>query len=170
MPQIQAIVSAAFDIFFRDGLMETITIEKALAIDESVIFAPTGSSMLPFIKQGRDLIVLRKKKPNESIKPFQIVLYQRYDGSIVLHRVLIAKKTKCWIVGDNSVQGEYVENSRILGILSEIRRKNRQVHFNRPLYSFTVLLWYVLFPCRYVAKKMSNYSKKIYHLYSGGRY
>ena len=61
-------------------------IKEKLASGQEVIFSPHGTSMLPFLKEGRDSITL--KAPPARLKKYDIPLYQRKNGQYILHRVV----------------------------------------------------------------------------------
>ncbi|MBR5444633.1 MAG: hypothetical protein IKV57_00825, partial [Clostridia bacterium] len=46
-----------------------------------------GTSMLPMLKQGRDLFTLQKKT-NDRCRKYDVVLYRRPPDQYVLHRIV----------------------------------------------------------------------------------
>ena len=47
----------------------------------------TGTSMLPLLKEGRDLVELESCS-QERLKKGDVVLYKKNDGTLVLHRII----------------------------------------------------------------------------------
>ena len=52
----------------------------------TVTFTPNGSSMLPMLRDGEDVVML--KKPEGRLRLFDVALYKRENGQYVLHRVI----------------------------------------------------------------------------------
>ena len=83
------------------------------------VIAPAGDSMLPFIRGGRDRVVLRRR---ESAAPGDIVL-ARIGGRYVLHRVLACAGGRLTLMGDGNLRGtECCDASDVLGTAVEIIR------------------------------------------------
>lgn len=104
-----------------------------LAAGETVQLAVTGKSMLPFLEEGRDSVILEKiKKPP---KRGDIVLYCRKNGEYVLHRVVKRKKDFFWFSGDaqRRVEGP-VGKRQLLAVCSGVVRGKKE-------YSKSSLLW-----------------------------
>lgn len=105
----------------------TIILEEAgqlLNEGRTVRFTPLGNSMLPFIRGGRDSVVLQKK---DSVEVGDIVLI-RLPGRYVLHRVIALDGEKVTLMGDgNSVGTEECTRADIMGTAIEIGRGNRTI-------------------------------------------
>ena len=88
----------------------------------SVRFSPNGTSMLPFIVQGRDEVVL--KKTSGKLKKYDIAFYTRENGSYILHRVVKFDKNKNYIFrGDHQFEYEYgITDSNIIGVVEKVYR------------------------------------------------
>ena len=61
------------------------TLEGIVANGGSMSFIPAGKSMLPTIRDKKDLVTI---SPANDIKKYDIVLYRRKNGKYVLHRVV----------------------------------------------------------------------------------
>lgn len=95
--------------------------EVAAVLDEGreAVITPTGNSMLPFIRGGRDRVVLRKR---DVVAPGDIVL-ARIGGRYVLHRVLGVSGTHLTLMGDGNIRGtESCTASDVIGTVVEIIR------------------------------------------------
>ena len=64
--------------------------EEILARDGRLFYTNVGDSMMPLIKQGRDLLVIEKTAGK--LKKYDIPLYKRDNGQYVLHRILKVRK------------------------------------------------------------------------------
>ena len=105
----------------------TIILEEAGALlneGRTVRFTPLGSSMLPFIRGGRDSVVLLRK---DSVEVGDIVLV-RLPGRYVLHRVIKLDGNAVTLMGDGNVAGtEECTLSDVMGTAVEIIRGTRSV-------------------------------------------
>ena len=90
----------------------------------TVRFTPLGSSMLPFIRGGRDSVVLCKK---DSVEIGDIVL-ARLQGRYVLHRVVGLDGEKVTLMGDGNIAGtEECTLKDVMGTVTEIGRGKKTV-------------------------------------------
>ena len=100
----------------------------------------TGTSMQPTLRHERDCVLLKRISGKEA-EIYDIVLFQRSDGSWVLHR-LIGKKEFCIMNGDAQTWTECIPEERILGKAIEIYRAGkRPVKTSHPLCRLYVLVW-----------------------------
>ncbi len=110
----------------------------------SVIYTNKGISMMPLLRQDRDIMVIEKRTPARC-KKYDAVLFLRDNGQYILHRILKLKPGGYYIVGDNCIHGEYVREEQVLGVLTSIRRGQRTIKVTDPGYLCYV---YVLRPVR----------------------
>lgn len=74
-----------------------------------------GSSMNPFIRGGRDSVILRRMADDE-LAPGDIVLAEYRKGCYVLHRVLEVRGENVLLMGDGNVAGrEQCHRQDIIG-------------------------------------------------------
>lgn len=126
-------------------------IKEKLASGQEVIFSPHGTSMLPFLKEGRDSITL--KAPPARLKKYDIPLYQRKNGQYILHRVVRVGETYT-CVGDNQFALETgVEHDQIIAVCAAVKRNSKPTRsINRPIWRIYAVLWnYTRFPRRIFA-------------------
>lgn len=91
---------------------------EELSEGRSVTIPVKGYSMLPFIRQERDLVVL--EKADGDIRPMDIVLF-RYADRYILHRVISIKDGRYAVQGDGVYRGwEYPSREQILAKVSTI--------------------------------------------------
>ena len=84
-----------------------------------------GNSMLPFIRGGKDSVILRKP---EGIKVGDIVLAV-FGGRPIVHRVIAINGTKVTLMGDGNLQGtEKGDLSEVLGIVDQIITPSGRCH------------------------------------------
>lgn len=121
------------------------TFEDVLNAKGSLVYTNMGKSMLPFIKEGRDILVI--KSLNERIKKYDIVLSKRPSGRYLLHRVIYVFDNGETLIlsGDNSYKKDYVERSSIIGILSQIIRNKEKINFDSTMHRFIIFIWCKLY-------------------------
>ena len=116
-------------------------IRERLGAGQSVTIYPRGVSMLPTLKEGRDSVTLTAYKP--PLKRYEIALFQRTDGTFVLHRAVKAGATYSFL-GDAQYKEESgIKDSQIIGVVTEITRNGKQ-HSMGAIYAFRVRVCYFL--------------------------
>ena len=105
---------------------EVLLEEAGKLLDEGrdVTFTPLGSSMLPFIRGGKDSVTLRKM-PSAQVGDIVLV---RLPGRYVLHRIIALEGEKVTLMGDGNLVG--TENCRlpdIMGTVTAIQKGKRRV-------------------------------------------
>ena len=99
--------------------------EEYLQKNGSLTYTNVGTSMMPLLKQHRDLFTVRKKG-KERCKAGDVVLYRRPPNKYVLHRVISVRRNDYVILGDNCVRKEYgITDADILGVMTGYVRKGR---------------------------------------------
>ena len=98
-------------------------IEERLFLGETVTFSPSGESMLPLFRQGRDTVTLSPVKGR--VRKNDIVFFRRDDGSFVLHRVVRVGET-LEIIGDNQLYRETnIKYEQLIGVVTSFERRGR---------------------------------------------
>lgn len=89
-------------------------IREVLESDGEFEICPSGKSMLPLIKEGRDLVTL--VKAHSFLSEGDIALYKRECGQFVLHRVMRSENGVYAMCGDNQITLEKgIRHSQIIG-------------------------------------------------------
>lgn len=137
-----------------------VTFEEELAHSGKVVYTNVGVSMMPLLREGRDLMVIHKVDA-EKLHKYDAVLYKRPNvkgrGTYVLHRILrICSDGRFWIVGDNCTSGEVVSAENILGVLSAVQRGNKTVSVNSFRMKLYVFLWCAPYPIRFFILRVRN--------------
>ena len=76
------------------------TFEEELIRKEKIIYPNVGSSMMPLIRQGKDVMIITRPASWKEycgdtvvkLKRLDVPLYKRDNGTYVLHRVLKVRK------------------------------------------------------------------------------
>ena len=107
-----------------DKEQEKLNIEKVLEEKGYLMTAPFGTSMLPFIRPQRDIIVVRKYQGEAKCR--DVILYRRVGGKLVLHRILEVGADSYVLCGDNQYIKEYgVKKEQVLGVLEGVYRDEK---------------------------------------------
>lgn len=120
--------------------MQTQSFEDILARDGVLVYTAVGVSMMPLIRQRRDVLTIERVEGR--LKPLDVALYRRDDGKCVLHRVLEVREHDYVICGDNQWRREYgITDRHILGRLAAIRRDGVLIRMDDPAYLRYVHRW-----------------------------
>ena len=66
--------------------VQYMTFEEVLEKEGAIIYTNVGASMMPLLRQRKDIIEIRRKEPGRC-KKYDVVLYKRGD-KYILHRIL----------------------------------------------------------------------------------
>lgn len=120
----------------------------------------TGNSMFPFLKNGRDSVLLKK-----FVAPAQngdILLYRRDDGSFILHRVVKTEKNLLWFAGDaQSVIEGPVHESEVLAIAVKAKRNGKWISEKDSEWNFYKNKWIKCIKYRYKFIQIYSSAAKI---------
>ena len=98
---------------------------KLMEEGREVNFTPLGSSMLPFIKGGKDSVILRKMP---SVEVGDIVLVRLDGPRYVLHRIIRKDGDNLTLMGDGNIAGtEKCSTADVLGTVTAIIKGKRKV-------------------------------------------
>ena len=142
------------------------TFEELLDQDGYIVYTNVGVSMMPLLRQRRDIIEIKKKEPGRC-KKYDVVLYKRGE-KYILHRILRVLPDGYLIAGDHNTFVETdVTDDMILGVMTRVIRNGRSITVDNPFYRLYVHLWCDCYPLRMFllhgkAKRRSILSK-IYH-------
>ena len=141
-------------------MSEQSSLEEQLRIHGRIIYMNKGNSMMPLIKQGRDVLII--ERCDGRLKKYDIPLYKRESGQYVLPRILKVKEDSYVLCGDNRAEREYgVRDSQILGVLTGIIRDGRELSLNTLRYRIYTHLWCDLFFIRAFIIKCRSYAKRL---------
>lgn len=96
--------------------------ENYLAEHGSLTYSNVGVSMMPLLRQGRDLFTVRAKGAARC-KKYDVVLYRRPPSHYVLHRIIEVRKKDYVILGDNCIAKETgITDADIIGVMTSYVR------------------------------------------------
>ena len=136
-------------------------IREVLSSDGEFRLYPHGTSMLPLIRQGIDSVALRRL--DRAPRKFDILFYQRSDGSYILHRVKKVTSDGLIMWGDNHTMLEYgITEENIIGYAARIFRGEMELDCQSLRYRLYMRLWQfkairsVVLPIAYHLRKEKN--------------
>ncbi len=97
-----------------------------------------GESMLPLLKNHRDSVCL---VPVKEYKKYDVVLFRRKNGKLVLHRIIGFKDNLLIIRGDADLVSENVYPSQCIGVMIEFCRKGKNISVASPMYRLYSRIW-----------------------------
>ena len=121
--------------------MSRSTFEEEIERNGYLLYRNVGDSMLPLIRQGKDLILITKK-PDGRLKKYDVPLYRRDSGQYVLHRIIKVRKNDYVICGDNRWRQETgITDRHIIGVLTAVIRNGKRLPVTDKGYQFYVSFW-----------------------------
>ena len=119
----------------------------------------SGWSMYPLLRNHRDVIVI--EQITREVKKFDVALYKFKDSKYILHRIIGKKDGKFRIRGDNCYTEEYVEEQKILGILTGIFREGKFIEVKKSKgYWLYTRLWHYSYFIRFFIWKLKQLKNK----------
>ena len=134
-------------------MSKPVSYEEYLNKNGSLTYGNKGVSMLPLLRQGKDLFTVRKKG-RERCRAGDVVLYRRPPDQYVLHRVIKVRPDDYVILGDNCINREYgITDDDILGVMTGFIRDGREYTLNHTGYRLYTFLWMHTIRLRVFLKK-----------------
>ncbi len=115
--------------FLLSGTVTIELIRATFAKDASFRFKVRGFSMLPFI-WDEDIITLSPFSCSAIGLGKPVAYVCPADNKLLVHRIVARKGNQYLIKGDNCFHPDCVDKKHILGCVTAIERKNRNVSFS----------------------------------------
>ncbi|MDI9590944.1 MAG: S24/S26 family peptidase [Acidobacteriota bacterium] len=120
---------------------EALSFEEYLGCAGRLTYTNVGTSMLPLLRQGRDLFTVARKGEGRC-QVGDVVLFRRPPGHYVLHRVVEVLPDGYVILGDNCVSRERgIRDEDILGVMTSFVRDGREHGVDELGYRAYTLVW-----------------------------
>ena len=143
--------------------MNKFTYEEFLEQNGFMTYSNTGVSMMPLLKQGRDLFTVQKKG-NARCKKYDVVLYRRPPSSYVLHRIIQVREKDYVILGDNCINKEYgITDDDIIGVMTKYVHNGKEYTVKDLNYRMYSWIWVNFAPVRIFLKKLKNKLGRLLH-------
>ena len=118
---------------------KTYTFEEILKEKGFLVYTNVGTSMMPLLRQRRDIIEIRP--PKGRCKKYDAVLYKR-GKKYILHRIIKVRPADYVIVGDNCISREYgITDDMVLGVMTRVIRNGKEILPDDFWYKVYVHLW-----------------------------
>lgn len=142
------------DLFLQEEDLIPLLRER-LEAGHSVRYLPfRGTSMLPLLRQGKDAVEVSPLP--EKLQKYDLPVYRYPSGKYVMHRIVGFEKDGYICLGDNTYQYEHITRDMMLGVVTTIRRGDRNISVQSPWYGMYCRIWCALYPLRrmvHMAKK-----------------
>lgn len=136
------------------GLTGGISYEEYLEKYGILTYTNVGVSMMPLLREGRDLFIVRKKG-EEKCSVGDVVLYRRPPESYVLHRIIEVRSDYYVILGDNCIAKEYnIKDEDIIGVMAGFVRGGREHSVDEKGYRLYSNIWIHTADIRIACKKV----------------
>lgn len=113
----------------------------------SIIYTNVGFSMMPLLRQKKDIIEISRKK-SERCNKYDVVLYKRGD-KYILHRILKVMTDGYIIAGDHNTFIETdITDDKILGVMTRVIRNGKNITPDNIWYRLYVHIWCDFYPVR----------------------
>lgn len=133
-------------------------IREELHAGRSVRFSPSGTSMLPMLREGIDSVVL-SPLPNK-LRKYDLPLYQRATGQYVLHRIIkIGQTYTC--IGDNQFYYETdLHREQMIAIVTSFCRNGNEIKTNNFFYRLYCVFWHYSRPIRHLCDRGTRWLRR----------
>ena len=133
-----------------------ISFEELLDEKGFIVYTNVGCSMLPLLREKKDVIEIRKKGP-ERCKKYDVVLYKRGE-KYILHRILKVLPNGYIIAGDHNTFIETdITDDMILGVMTRVIRNGKNITPDNIRYKIYVHLWCDVYPVRIFLLKIKAF-------------
>ena len=140
-----------------------VSFEDYLAAHGTLTYTNVGTSMLPLLRQGRDLFTVTRKGAARC-RAGDVALYRRGENTYVLHRVVEVRPEDYVLLGDNCVRREYgVRDEDILGVMTSFVRGGKEHSVDEPLCRAYTAFCLKTAPARIAGKKLLRKMKRLLH-------
>ena len=123
-------------------------IRERLAAGETVRFTTRGVSMRPLLRNGKDQVLLAPLP--EKLKKYDLPLYQRPDGSFILHRIIRAGETFTCIGDSQYAYEKGVRPEWMIGLAIGVYRKGKFISVDSLGYKVYARFRHWTRPVRYL--------------------
>lgn len=117
-------------------------IEQYINENGDFVATPVGTSMWPMLRNRRDNVYL-VKKTEKPLEKYDLPVYKRADGSLVMHRVLELEGERTYTMcGDNQCVKEYgVTHEQVIAVMMGFYRDNKYIPRENKVYKMYVRFW-----------------------------
>ena len=133
--------------------------EEVLAGSGRLVYKTRGCSMLPMLRQNRDIVII--EPPKGRLRKYDVALYRR-SGKYILHRIIRVGEKDYTARGDNNYFREYgIRDADIVGVLVSFVRNGKQHSVTDPGYRLYSRLRCASYPVRSAFIHLKRLVKKL---------
>lgn len=142
---------------------------EMLDLGKQVRLTVTGNSMLPLWLNGRDSVILQKV---EAPKKYDVVLYRRHNGDVILHRIVRHTSEGYMILGDNQTQIDGpILPSDIIAAVTGFYRDKTYYSVNTWWHVLYCRIWVAVRPLRRILLPLARFvGRLIKHIENGEKH
>ncbi len=149
---------AGFDVFLNCEIESAL--KECFEKGGVLTVYPKGTSMLPFIREGKDSVTL---SPPDKIVKNGIYLFKRADDEYALHRLVKISESNLIFCGDAQLVLEKIKKEQLLAFAESIYRKEKRTD-KTALYKAFVF-FNAFFPFRKAVIRLRSLKKRISKLF-----
>ena len=132
-------------------------IKEMIQNNKKVQLTVTGNSMFPLFAHLRDSVTVQGF---DEYKKYDIILYVRKSGDLILHRIVKKHNDVFYLCGDNQTVIEYpIYKDQIIGKVVSFNRKGKDFEITNFLYQVYTFLWCLIIKIR---KPVLRFALKIW--------
>ncbi len=103
-------------------------------------FIPKGNSMWPTLKDKAQPVLV--KKATENLNVYDVALFIKKDGGLVLHRVIEVLENGYLFIGDSQTTEEKINEEQVIGVMVGFYKGNKFIETNDQSYIKKVKKWF----------------------------
>lgn len=101
-----------------------------------------GFSMYPLLVDHKDSVYIEK---TDTFKKYDVLLFRRKDGQLVLHRLIGFSDDMLVLCGDNDFIAEKIYKNQVIGIMKEFSHNGKVYKVNNIWYKIYSKVWNLSF-------------------------
>ena len=145
-------------IILEEELM--MLVRERLAAGHAVRYLPfRGVSMLPMLRQGKDVVELSPLPLR--LRKYDLPVYRYPSGKYVMHRVVAVKDDHYLCLGDNTWSYETIYPEMLVGVVSAFKRGDKRIEVDNWGYRLYSRIWVALFPIRKRIRRVKRWLRRL---------
>ena len=115
-------------------------IEKYIRENGELVTTPSGNSMWPMLRHKRDSVYFVKK--NGRLEKYDLPIYKRVDGQLVMHRVVEVNENDYTMCGDNQyIVEKGIKEEQIIAVAKGFYRDEKYISCDNKWYIRYYKFW-----------------------------
>lgn len=124
------------------------TIESTVSDGGYFPLVVSGTSMNPFLQDGRDIVWLRACDQAD-LKRGAILLFKRNDSGLVLHRVReVLPDGELLMNGDAQTWCEKIKTKQVVAVVSDVEKNGKKKSCSSYAHKAKSVIWHMTMPVR----------------------